>query len=49
LINLRAKGWKSFEKADAIGTCGFLKDGEEILRDKWSFGGAENALEPQSE
>lgn len=49
LISLRAKGWKSLEKANVIGTCGFLKDGEEILRGKWSFKDVGEALDAESE
>jgi acyl-CoA oxidase len=49
LVSVRGKGWGAFESASPLGTAAFLKDGEGILRSKWSWKTVECAMKPESE
>lgn len=49
LLNLRSKGWESFENASPLGTVIYLKDAEKILRQKWTWTRVECALKCESE
>lgn len=49
LLGLRAKGWGSFGGASPLGTVEFLKDGEAILKTKWSWKKVGCALKGESE